>query len=140
MCIRDRLEGEAAVRCVNPQCPAQLLRHLIHFASRDAMDIDGLGPAILEQLLAEGLVASPADLYLLQADRLKDLERFGKKSAENLVNSLDKSKSADLYRLVYALGIPHIGAKAAKILCSAYPTMDELMQAQDCLLYTSRCV
>ena len=73
----SRLEGEAAVRCVNPQCPAQLLRHLIHFASRDAMDIDGLGPAILEQLLAEGLVASPADLYLLQADRLKDLERFG---------------------------------------------------------------
>ena len=127
----SRLEGEAAVRCVNPQCPAQLLRHLIHFASRDAMDIDGLGPAILEQLLAEGLVASPADLYLLQADRLKDLERFGKKSAENLVNSLDKSKSADLYRLVYALGIPHIGAKAAKILCSAYPTMDELMQAQE---------
>lgn len=127
----SRLEGEAAVRCTNPQCPAQLQRHLIHFASRDAMDIDGLGPAIIEQLLAEGLVASPADLYTLTAEQLQALERFGKKSAENLVSALERSKGADLYRLVFALGIPHIGAKAAKLLCEAFPTMDALLSATE---------
>ena len=102
-----RPEGEAAARCTNPQCPAQLLRNLIHFASRDAMDIDGLGPALLEQLVGEGLVQSPADLYTLEAGPLSQLERFGEKSAQNLLAALEKSKQNDLYRLVFALGIPH---------------------------------
>lgn len=121
-----REEGEAATRCVNPQCPAQLLRHLIHFASRDAMDIEGLGPALLEQLLQKGWVNSPADLYTLEAGKLSKLDRFGKKSAENLLAALEKSKGNDLYRLVFALGIPHIGAKAAQTLCQAFPTMEAL--------------
>lgn len=125
----SRPEGEAATRCTNPQCPAQLLRHLIHFASRDAMDIDGLGPAILEQLTREGMVSSPADLYTLTAEQLAKLERMGKKSAENLVNAIEKSKRDDLYRLVYALGIPHIGAKAAQLLCGSFPSMERVMSA-----------
>ena len=124
-----REEGEAATRCVNPQCPAQLLRHLIHFASRDAMDIEGLGPALLEQLLQKGWVSSPADLYTLEAGKISKLDRFGKKSAENLLAALEKSKGNDLYRLVFALGIPHIGAKAAQTLCQAFPTMEALEAA-----------
>lgn len=124
-----REAGEAATRCTNPQCPAQLLRNLIHFASRDAMDIDGLGPALLEQLTREGLVHSPADLYTLDRERLAGLERMGQKSAANLLAAIEKSKSNDLYRLVFALGIPHIGAKAAQLLCGAFPSMAALMEA-----------
>lgn len=124
-----REAGEAATRCTNPQCPAQLLRNLIHFASRDAMDIDGLGPALLEQLTREGLVHSPADLYTLDEERVAGLERMGKKSAANLLAAIEKSKSNDLYRLVFALGIPHIGAKAAQLLCGAFPSMAALMEA-----------
>ncbi len=123
-----RLEGEAATRCVNPACPAQLLRTLIHFASRDAMDIDGLGPALLEQLVNAGLVASPADLYQLTAEQIAGLERMGQKSGENLVAALEKSKENDLYRLVFALGIPHIGAKAAQLLCNAFPSMSRIRE------------
>ena len=125
----SRPEGEAAVRCTNPQCPAQLLRHLIHFASRDAMDIDGLGPAILEQLVGEGMVSSPADLYALKIEQLAGLERMGEKSAGNLINAIEKSKQNDLHRLVYALGIPHIGAKAAQLLCAGFPSMERVMSA-----------
>ncbi|MCI9116731.1 NAD-dependent DNA ligase LigA [Acutalibacter sp. JLR.KK004] len=127
----SREEGEAAVRCTNPQCPAQLLRNLIHFASRDAMDIDGLGPALLEQLVGEGLVSSPADLYTLEAGRLEKLERFGEKSAENLLAALEKSKQNDLYRLVFALGVPHIGVKNAQVLCGRYPSMEAILAAQE---------
>lgn len=127
----SRVEGEAAVRCTNPQCPAQLLRHLIHFASRDAMDIDGLGPANLEQLLQAGLVASPTDLYTLEAAQLEELERFGKKSAENLVTAVEKSKENDLYRLVFALGIPHIGVKAAQLLCNTFSSMARIREASE---------
>ena len=127
----SRPEGEAATRCTNPQCPAQLLRHLIHFASRDAMDIDGLGPAILEQLTREGMVSSPADLYTLTAEQLAGLERMGRKSAENLINAIEKSKQNDLHRLVYALGIPHIGAKAAQLLCGSFPSMGRVMSASE---------
>lgn len=126
-----RVEGEAATRCTNPQCPAQLLRNLIHFASRDAMDIDGLGPVLLEQLLQKGMISSPADLYTLKVDELQALERFGEKSAINLVNALERSKGNDLYRLVYALGIPHIGAKAAQVLCNAFPTMEQIQNASE---------
>lgn len=125
----SRFEGEAAVKCTNPGCPAQLLRSLIHFASRDAMDIDGLGPAIIEQLVGQKLVASPADLYLLQKEDLQNLERFGEKSAENLIAAVEKSKSAELYRLIYGLGIPHIGAKAAKLLCENFPSIAAIQAA-----------
>ena len=127
----SRIEGEAAVRCGNPQCPAQLLRHLIHFASRDAMDIDGLGPAVLEQLLEANLIFSPADLYHLKAEELASLERFGQKSAENLISALEKSKGSDLYRLIYALGIPHIGVKAAQLLCNEFPSMEKICAATE---------
>lgn len=125
----SRVEGEAATRCTNPQCPAQLLRNLIHFVSRDTMDIDGLGPANLEQLLQTGLISSPADLYTLTVGDLEQLDRFGRKSAENFVAAVEKSKGNDLYRLVFALGIPHIGAKAAQLLCRRFPSMDEIMNA-----------
>lgn len=126
-----RVEGEAAVRCTNPNCPAQLLRNLIHFASRDAMDIDGLGPSVLEQLLELGLVSSPADLYTLTVEDLATLKRFGKKSAQNFVAAVAKSKQNDLYRLVFALGIPLIGAKAAQLLCRSFPTMEQLLAASE---------
>lgn len=126
-----REEGEAAVRCVNPQCPAQLLRNLIHFASRDAMDIDGLGPALLEQLVNGGLVSSPADLYTLEAGQLEALERFGEKSAENLLAALEKSKHNDLYRLIFALGIHNIGVKNAQLLCGYAPSMGAILEATE---------
>ncbi len=127
----SRQEGEAATRCVNPQCPAQLFRHLIHFASRDAMDIDGMGPAILDQLIQKGMVSSPADLYTITPDQLEKLERMGKKSAANLAAAVERSKSNDLYRLIFALGIPHIGAKAAQALCGSgsYASMEKIMDA-----------
>ena len=125
------LEDEAALRCVNPECPAQALRNLIHFASRDAMDIDGLGPAALEQLSAALQVHSPADLYDITAQELETLDRFGKKSAENLVAAIQKSKENDLSKLLFALGIPHIGAKAAKLLAGAFENMDALIVADE---------
>lgn len=129
--VITRVEGEAAARCTNPQCPAQLMRNLIHFASRDAMDIDGLGPAALEQLSAALQVHSPADLYDITAQELETLDRFGKKSAENLVAAIQKSKENDLSKLLFALGIPHIGAKAAKLLAGAFENMDALIVADE---------
>lgn len=127
----SRIEDEAAVRCTNPECPAQLVRSLIHFASRDAMDIEGLGPAILEQLVDAKLLASPADLYTITIEQLLELERFAQKSAENLVESIEKSKHAELYRLVFALGIPNIGARMAKLLTESFPSIDEIMSASE---------
>lgn len=124
-----REEGEAATRCTNPECPAQLLRHLIHFCSRDAMDIDGLGPAVLDHLVSGGLVRSPADLYGLTLAQLTELERMGRKSSENLLNAIARSRRNDLYRLLYALGIPHIGLKAAKLLAARFGTVDAVFQA-----------
>ena len=124
-----REEGEAALRCVNPECPAQLLRHLIHFASRDAMDIEGLGPAVLEQLLENELVRSPADLYRLTVPQLAALERMGEKSSQNLVEAIAKTKENDLYRLIFALGIRHIGQKAAKLLTSRFRSVDAIFAA-----------
>ncbi|MBQ4179224.1 MAG: NAD-dependent DNA ligase LigA [Ruminococcus sp.] len=122
-------DDEAAIRCTNTDCPAQLMRHLIHFVSRDAMDIDGLGPAVLEQLSAEGLVHSPADLYRLKAENIAALDRKAEKSAQNLISSIEKSKGNELYRLVYALGIRNIGLKAAGLLCERFRTIDDIMQA-----------
>ena len=124
-----REEGEAALRCTNTDCPAQLLRHLIHFVSRDAMDIDGLGPALLEQLLNAGLIKSFIDLYRLEAGPLAALDRMGAKSADNIIKAVEKSKSAEIYRLVYALGIRHIGEKAAKLLCEHFLSIDRLFEA-----------
>lgn len=124
-----REEGEAALRCTNTDCPAQLLRHLIHFVSRDAMDIDGLGPALLEQLQGAGLIKTFTDLYKLKAEDVAQLERMGKKSADNLISAIEKSKSAEINRLVYALGIRHIGEKAAKLLCEHFLSIDKLFEA-----------
>ena len=124
-------EGEAAVRCTNTDCPAQLMRHLIHFVSRDAMDIDGLGPALLEQLVNAGLISSFSDLYRLQAEDVAGLERMGEKSAFNLIRSIDASKSASIDRLIFALGIRHIGEKAAKLLCEHFLSVDRLFEATE---------
>lgn len=123
-------EGEAAIRCTNTDCPAQLMRHLIHFVGRDAMDIDGLGPAVLEQFVNEGLVKSPADLYRLKSEDISSLERMAEKSANNLISAVEKSKENELYRLVFALGIRNIGLKAAKLLCENFPTIDDIMNAK----------
>ena len=122
-------EGEAATRCTNTECPAQLLRHLIHFVSRDAMDIDGLGPAVLEQLLHNGIITGFTDLYRLDAKEIAALERMGEKSAENLIAAVEKSKKAEINRVVYALGIRHIGEKAAKLLCEHFLSIDKLFEA-----------
>lgn len=124
-----REEGEAAIRCTNTDCPAQLLRHLIHFASRDAMDIDGLGPALIEQLVSNSLIESFTDLYRLRAADVAALERMGEKSALNLIDAIEKSKKNEIYRLVYALGIPHIGQKAAKILCEHFLSIEGICSA-----------
>lgn len=124
-----REEDAAAVVCVNPDCPAQLLRNLIHFASRDAMDIEGLGPAVIEALVEHDLVHSAADLYDLRAEQIAALDRMGEKSAANLVAALEKSKSNDLSRLVFALGIKNIGQKAAKLLARRFGSMDGLIGA-----------
>jgi DNA ligase (NAD+) len=123
-----REAGEVALRCTNAECPAQLLRHLIHFSSRGAMDIDGLGPAIIEGLVSNGYVKSPADLYYLDVSAVKDMERMGEKSANNLITAIEKSKSAGLARLIYALGIRNVGQKAAKVIATRLKNMDRLFE------------
>ena len=124
-----REEGEAVIRCTNADCPAQLLRHLIHFTSRDAMDIEGLGPAVLEQLLNTGLISNIVDLYSLDYDAVENLERTGKKSVENLKNAIEKSKSQDLSKLIFALGIRHIGAKAGALMAEHFGDIDAILNA-----------
>ena len=119
----------AAIRCTGAECPAQLLRNMIHFASRDARDIDGVGPAVLQQLIESGLVSNPADLYDLRAEELEGLDRMGKKSAQNAVDAIARSKENDLWRLIFALGIRQVGAKAAKILATHFGSMDGLRRA-----------
>lgn len=124
-----REEGESVVRCPNPECPAQLLKNLIHYASKGAMNIDGLGDANMAMLVEKRLVKSPADLYSLKKEQLAELDRFGEKSAENLIEAIEKSKSAELDRLVYALGIRNIGQRASTLLCEKFPDMDKLLSA-----------
>lgn len=124
-----REEGEAAVRCINPECPAQLLRNLIHFCSRDAMDIEGMGEAVLETFVEKGLINSTPDIFTLNKDEIALIDRMGEKSADNLISAAEKSKQNDLYKLVYALGIRHIGQKAAKLLCDKFGDMDSIMNA-----------
>ncbi len=127
----SREEGEAVIRCTNAECPAQLARHLIHFASRDAMDIEGLGPAVVTMLLENDLVHHPYDLYTLKAEDLISLERMGEKSAKNLLMAIEKSKENDLYRLIFGLGIRHIGAKAAKLVADEMQNMDAILDASE---------
>lgn len=124
-----REEGESALRCNNAECPAQLMRVLIHFCSRDAMDIEGLGPAVVELLVGQGLVQTPADLYRLRVEDVEPLERMGQKSAENLIAAIERSKQNDLSRLIFALGVRHIGQKAAKLLSLRFGTMDAVSKA-----------
>ena len=124
-----REDGEVAIRCLNPDCPAQLLRKLIHFCSRDAMDIEGLGSAVLEQLVNENLISKASDIYRLSPIELVSLERMGEKSTLNLLEAIEKSKENDLYKLIFALGVHHIGLKAAKLLANHFGDMNELLSA-----------
>lgn len=124
-----READEAVLRCPNPNCPAQLLRNLIHFSSRDAMDIDGMGPAVLTMLVEREIVKSQSDIYTIKAEDISSIERMGEKSAANLISAIEKSKSAGLARLIYALGIRNIGSKTADMLAEKFGSMDALMSA-----------
>lgn len=124
-----RLEGEVALRCINPKCPAQLREGLIHFVSRVAMNIEGLGEKVISQLFAEKLIADVADIYKLTREQLLALERMGEKSATNLIKAIEISKENSLEKLLFGLGIRHVGAKAAKTLAQQFGSMDKLVQA-----------
>ena len=124
-----REEDEADLRCVNPVCPAQRLRNLIHFTSKDAMDIDGLGPAVLETLVQEEIICEADDLYKMTREQIAAIEGLGEKSADNLLAAIEASKENDLYRVICALGIRHIGEKAAKLLAVQFGSMDAVMAA-----------
>jgi len=123
------LEGEAALRCVNPECPAQALRNIIHFASRNAMDIDGLGKAVAAQLVSKGYVHSAADLYDLTEEQLMTLDKFKEKSARNLLNAIEASKENNLDKLLFGLGIRNIGEKAAASIAEHFRSMQAVREA-----------
>lgn len=124
-----RDEDEAAIRCINPECPAQLLRNLIHFCSREAMDIDGLGPAIIETFVNCGMITKTYDIFTLDPNKICQLEGFKQTSANNIIKSVEKCKDNDLSKLIFALGIRHIGAKAAKLLSDHFKSVDAIMSA-----------
>lgn len=124
-----REDGEAVTRCTGIECPAQLFRSLVHFVSRDAMDIDGMGPAIIEQLLDENLIANIADIYTLKKEELLKLDRMGEKSVDNLIQAIEKSKTNSLDRLINSFGIRHIGTKTSKVLAKNFNDIDEMMNA-----------
>ena len=124
-----REEGEAAIRCDNPDCPAQLLRVLIHFCSRDAMNIEGLGDAVLETLLDKGIISKISDIYHIDYNKIAELDGMGKKSADNMQNAVENSKKNDLSKLIFAFGIRHIGQKASKLLSDHFFTMDNIISA-----------
>ena len=124
-----RLEGEVALRCTGTECPAKLYRNLVHFVSREAMNIDGLGENIIETLLNKNLISNIADIYNLTFEDISSLKKNGTKFASNLINAIENSKQNDLYRLITALGINHIGSKAAKILAKEFKTMENLENA-----------
>lgn len=126
-----RDEDGAHIRCTGAECPAQLLRNLTHFASRDAMDIEGLGPAVVEALVNAGMVKTPADLYSLDREQVAKLDRMGKKSADNLLSAIEKSKQNDLSKLLFAFGIRQVGQKAGKILAARFGSLDALAQATE---------
>lgn len=125
----ERDEDGAHIRCTGAECPAQLLRNLAHFASRDAMDIDGLGIAVVENLVKSGLIKTPSDLYFLKQDDIAQLDRMGKKSAEKLQAAIERSKGQELSRLIFAFGIRQVGQKTAKILANRFRTLDGLRNA-----------
>ena len=125
-----RIEGEAALRCTGTECPAKLYRNLVHFVSRDAMNIDGLGESIIEQLLNKKLIENVADIYRLTFGDVVSLKKNGTKFATNLINAIENSKNNELYRLIVALGINHIGTKASKVLAKEFKSLDNLMKAQ----------
>ena len=127
----ERDEDGAATRCTGAECPAQLSRNIAHFVSRDAMDIDGLGDAIVEQLIQSGHIQSPADLYFLTLEQLSSLWKKGDKAPKKLLASIEASKENDLSKLIYALGIRQVGAKAGKVLAKAFGTLDALMEADE---------
>ncbi|SDI41156.1 NAD-dependent DNA ligase LigA [Alteribacillus bidgolensis] len=124
-----RLEEEVALRCINPQCPAQMQEALIHFVSRDAMNIDGLGEKVIQQLFSHNLVAGIADLYKLEKEELLKLERMGEKSVQNLLNAIEASKENSLEKLIFGLGIRFVGSKAARTLAEHFETMEHLQTA-----------
>ena len=130
----ERDEDGAAIRCTGAECPAQLVRTISHFVSRDAMDIDGLGSAIVEQLIQQGMVHSPADLYYLDPEQVEAMDRMGKQSTANLMAAIEKSKENDLSRLLFAFGIRQVGAKAGKVLASTFGSLDRLMEADEAAL------
>ena len=144
--VRD--EDGAAIRCTGAECPAQLLRNITHFASRDAMDIEGLGPSLVQQLVDSGLVRNVADLYSLSAPAVAELERMGEKSSENLLQAIERSKANDLSKLIYGLGIRQVGEKAAKVLSAhfrtfeafAAATVEELTQINDVGAITAQSI
>ena len=125
-----REEGESAIRCTGIECPAKLFRNLVHFVSREAMNIDGLGENIIGQLLDKKLIQNIADIYILEFEDIASLKKNGKKFAQNLIDSINKSKENDLYRLITALGIRHVGVKASKLLARRYKTIDNLANAE----------
>ena len=122
-------EGESAIRCTGIECPAKLYRNLVHFVSREAMNIDGLGEAIIDQLMSKELIKNIADIYALKFEDISSLKKNGKKFAENLINAIENSKSNELHRLITALGIRHVGNKAAKVLSRKFKTLDALAEA-----------
>ena len=126
-----REEGEAASRCVNTNCPARLRESLLHFASRSSMDIDGMGDALVDQLLQKGLVHTVADLYRLKAEQLSELERMGKKSAEKVIQNIDRSRAQPLPRVLNGLGIPFVGERTAQILAGHFGSLDALAAASE---------
>lgn len=126
----EREEGQAAIRCTNPGCPAQLVRGVIHFASRDAMDIEGLGPAIVEQMIDRGLISSVADLYYINKEDIADMDKMGNKSAENLLSAIEKSKTRDLSRLLFAFGIRLNGKRASIVLAEQFESLDTIMKLE----------
>ncbi|MCL2052976.1 MAG: NAD-dependent DNA ligase LigA [Oscillospiraceae bacterium] len=127
--VKDDTGEGAALRCVNALCPAQIKRNIIHFASKSAMNIDGLGEAVITMLLDNGLIKTAADLYSLKAEQIEDLERMGKKSAENLIHAIEASKEAPLDRVIFALGIRNIGQANAKLLCERYGSIESIKNA-----------
>lgn len=126
-----REDGEAAYRCTGSECDAQLARNIIHFASRDAMDIEGMGPAMVEKLLDNGLISSVYDIYTLKAEDIAQLDKMGEKSAANLISAISKSKGNDLSKLIFALGIRHVGSRNAKILAMKFRNLDKLINATE---------
>ncbi|WP_257609255.1 helix-hairpin-helix domain-containing protein, partial [Oenococcus oeni] len=123
------VQGEVALRCINPECPAQIKEGLIHFASRNAMNIDGLGPRVVEQLLSKNLIRKISDLYALTESQLTTLDKFADLSSKNLIQAIDRSRQNSVERLITALGIRGVGAKAAKVLAAHFKNLRNLQNA-----------